>query len=87
MSMKIPEVRKCNGSMKDLFNIERQRNFLYTDYEDWICICRMVISWKIRHSSKNKRQYTSDCASVRFDHREAESAVQFRTQLAALDAF
>jgi len=31
---KIPEVKKCNGAMKDLSSIERQRNFLYTDYED-----------------------------------------------------
>ena len=34
MSKKIPEVRKCNGAMKDLSSIERQKNFLYTDYED-----------------------------------------------------
>jgi hypothetical protein len=36
MSMKIPEVRKCNGSMKDLSNIERQRNFLGTGYVEWL---------------------------------------------------
>jgi len=44
MSIKIPELRKCNGAMEDLSSIERQRNFLYTDYEDWRCICRMLTS-------------------------------------------
>jgi hypothetical protein len=87
MSKKIPEVRKCNGAMKYLPSIERQKNFLYTDYEDWICIYRMVTTSKIRQCSKNKSQYTSDCANIHFDHQPTESAVQFRTQVAALDAF
>jgi hypothetical protein len=44
ISKKFPELRKCNGAMKALSSIERQKNFLYTDYEDWICIYRMVTS-------------------------------------------